>query len=183
MGSRRPDDGGGVARLPGDTERMRFRPFTLDDADAVHGILGDPETMRYMPRGACPSLNVTRAVIERWQQIDTEHGFTLWALIEKASGRLIGDCGLIPVEGKGPEVEIGYHLARDCWGRSLAAEAAAEVLRFGGSTLGLQPIIAVIEPEHRASRRVAEKIGMESRGQARYYEREMALYSTPEVSR
>ena len=99
-----------------------------------------------------------------------------WAVELRATGEFIGDCGLVYVEGKGPEIEVAYHFAKEWWGRGLATEAARACLDYGFRELGLREIIAICFPEHVASRRVMEKAGMRYVGPARYYELDLVKY-------
>src|SRR5207249_11006997 len=89
----------------------------------------------------------TRGAVERFIRHEREHGFGLWAVELRATGEFIGDCGLVYVEGKGPEVEVAYHLAKEWWGRGLATEAARACLDYGFRELGLREIIAICFPE------------------------------------
>lgn len=79
--------------------------------------------------------------------------------VYRENGELIGFCGLDHLWG-GEEIEIGYWLAPDYWGKGLATEAAQAVLRYGFGRLGLLRIVAVAHPENQASIRVLEKLGM-----------------------
>ncbi len=101
--------------------------------------------------------------------VQAEHGFSLWLATEKATGAVVGDCGLQPLEFRGPEVELGYRLGRRHWGRALATEAATVCLRTGFEELGLERIVAVAYPDNAASRRVLEKIGFRYEGLGRHY--------------
>ena len=146
---------------PIETSRLVIRSFTLEDAPALHErVFGDPEAMKFIPRGASPSVEQTRASIERFIRHEREHGFGLWAVELKESGELIGDCGLFLVQGTGPEVEVAYHFGKPSWGQGIATEAASACLSFGFKECGLDEIIAICFPEHSASRRVMEKSGM-----------------------
>ncbi|WP_369334457.1 GNAT family N-acetyltransferase, partial [Stenotrophomonas maltophilia] len=58
----------------------------------------------------------------------------------------LGMAILMPVEGQGPEVEIGWRLPRAAWGRGYASEAAHAVLRHGFDTLALEEVVALIDP-------------------------------------
>jgi ribosomal-protein-alanine N-acetyltransferase len=163
--------------FPIETPRLVIRSFELADAEALHErVFGDEETMRFIPRGASPSVERTRGAIQRFIRHERQHGFGLWAVELRATGEFIGDCGLVYVEGTGPEVEVAYHLAREWWGRGLATEAARACLDYGFRELGLPEIIAICYPEHAASRRVMEKAGMRYAGPARYYELELVKY-------
>ena len=146
--------------LPLETKRLLIRPFEPEDAAAAHLWLGDPEVMARIPSGASGDVAHTASRL----QVNIDHQraqrFSLWAVAEKRSGKLIGDCGLFLVEGKGPEVEIIYRFARKYQRQGYAAEAAREVLRYGREELRLPKIIAITHPDHHASRRVMEKCGM-----------------------
>ena len=102
--------------------------------------------------------------IELWR----EHGFGPWAVVDKASGELLGHAGLQPLEETG-EVELAYYLGRSGWGRGLATEAADAAVRFGFERVRLGRIVAVVRPENSASQRVLEKIGFAYDHDGRHY--------------
>ena len=141
------------------TSRLILREFTLQDADALARVLSDPKTMRFYP------APFDRDGVEEWIarniQRYSEYGHGLWGMILKSSGELIGDCGLTPqsVDGQ-TEIEIGYHVRRDLWGRGLAPEAARACRDYGFANLSLERLISLIRPENIPSCRVAEKNGM-----------------------
>jgi ribosomal-protein-alanine N-acetyltransferase len=58
------------------------------------------------------------------------------------------------------EIEIGYHVRRDLWGRGYAPEAARACRDYGFERLGAERLISLIRPENIPSRRVAEKTGL-----------------------
>jgi [ribosomal protein S5]-alanine N-acetyltransferase len=142
-----------------ETPRLILREFCADDVDALESVLSDPETMRFYP------APLDRAGVEEWIARDlrryTKDDHGLWAMILKANGELIGDCGLTvqPVDGT-DEIEIGYHVRRDHWGQGLATEAARACRDYGFAHLPVAHIISLIRPENIPSRRVAEKNGM-----------------------
>ena len=75
-----------------ETNRLILRPLTEEDFDAWTAVLGDPEVMYAYEHGFSPEE--VRQWIERQQERYAKDGFGLWALIEKTSGQLIGDCGV-----------------------------------------------------------------------------------------
>ncbi|MGA7907043.1 MAG: GNAT family N-acetyltransferase [Candidatus Sulfotelmatobacter sp.] len=142
-----------------ETLRLTLREFLPEDAGALERVLGDPETMRFYPA----PFDHTR--VEGWIARNrlryTKDGHGLWAMVLRASGEVIGDCGLTiqSVDGV-DEVEVGYHVRRDCWGQGFATEAASACRDFGFARLPVERMISLIRPENLASRRVAEKNGM-----------------------
>jgi ribosomal-protein-alanine N-acetyltransferase len=142
-----------------ETERLLLREFVPDDIDALAAVISDPETMRFYPEPR------DRAGVESWIERNRgryrDDGHGLWAMVLKSSGEVVGDCGLTrqTVDGV-DEIEIGYHVRRDLWGRGLAPEAAAACRDYGFERLGAKQLISLIRPENLPSRRVAEKVGL-----------------------
>jgi ribosomal-protein-alanine N-acetyltransferase len=142
-----------------ETERLLLREFVPEDVDALAAVLSDPETMRYYP--AVLDRAGVVAWIERNRRRYADDGHGLWALVLKSCGEVIGDCGLTrqTVDGV-DEIEIGYHVRHDLWGRGYAPEAARACRDYGFSRLGAERLISLIRPENIPSRRVAEKSGL-----------------------
>jgi ribosomal-protein-alanine N-acetyltransferase len=141
------------------TERLLLREFTLQDADALAAVLGDPVAMQYYPAA------FDRKGVEEWIERNLERyqrvGYGLWAMVLKDSGELIGDCGcfLRDVDGR-DDIEIGYHVRRDLWGNGYATEAAQACMQYAFTQLGVDRVISLIRPENMQSIRVAEKNGL-----------------------
>lgn len=159
-----------MIRFPIETARLLLRPFTLGDAEALHAIWGDPASERFAnpahPDWPRPkTVEDTRRYLEPIVAGQAERGYASWAVIERATGRLIGDCGLFPAGGVEPETELAYGLARDVWGRGYATEAASACVRAGFEELGLERIVADVDPTNPASIRVLEKAGFELAGE------------------
>jgi RimJ/RimL family protein N-acetyltransferase len=158
-----------------ETARLRLRAFRINDFEELYPIFSDPEVMKYVGKGARnreETLTSLRLMINHWE----EHGFGMWALLDKLNGGLVGRCGLIYLDGT-PEIELGYTLAKHCWGRGLATEAARASLDYGFQRFGLERIVAIAHPDNQASRRVMEKVGMKYEKDARYYETDVVYYA------
>lgn len=144
-----------------ETDRLWLCPWELADVAAARPVFGDPEVMRYINGGTPRSDDQIRDSIVRQQNHFRSRGFCLWKLLLKSDGRLIGDCGLQPLELDGvAEVEIGWRLAKDQWGRGFATEAARIALHHAVEYAHLERVIAIAMPENRASIRIMEKLGM-----------------------
>jgi RimJ/RimL family protein N-acetyltransferase len=158
------------------TERLYARPFVLDDAEDAFAMYGDPEVMRYLMGSAVvQSVEEQRSwLAERIAKYGAmTGGLGAWALVERASERVVGTtlCKHPPdaANAIAPDVEIGWHLARRCWGRGYATEAGNALIRYGLHELGLERLIALIEPPNARSVAVAQRIGMTSAGLTRAF--------------
>lgn len=150
-----------------ETARLQLRHLAPDDLDDLYELYRDPEIRRGFPDGTL-TCEQTRQEIEWFQYGHPQHPtLGLWATIDKASGRFIGRCGLLPwtLDGRF-EVELAYLLGKPWWGRGLASEAARGIVRHAREVLGLQRLVSLIMPGNEASVRVATAVGMR-------YEREL----------
>jgi ribosomal-protein-alanine N-acetyltransferase len=154
-----------------ETDRLLLRPFTPEDAPALHeAVFGDEEAMLYIPPGMPGTLAKTQRVIDYYNDHWEQQGYGVWAVVHRADGKLIGQCGLNFV----PEVqqtEVLYAIHKDYWGQELALEGARTSCRYGFYRKGLTKIMALAAPENTRSLRVIEKLGMD-------YRREIKLWST-----
>jgi RimJ/RimL family protein N-acetyltransferase len=159
-----------------ETERLILRPVERTDAEDLHAVYSDPSTFEYLGAEPSESLEDTLEVIARVEARLRERGLALAAVVERASGRVIGDCGLQHLEN-GEQVEVGYRMGREHRGRGFTTEAARAWLTYGLDALGLERIVAVARPENVASTRVMEKIGMTLVGPGHHYGADTVLYA------
>lgn len=159
-----------------ETERLVIRALSAQDVPVLAVALADPSVMRYSLRGVLSEAQ-TAEFVEWCAGLYRERGYGPWALVEKESEALAGFCGLSPelIEGI-EEVQVGYRLAPQFWGRGLAAEAVAAVLILGFQRFSLPEIAAIVEPEHTASVRVLEKSGFKSFERKRFHGRDVRVY-------
>ena len=160
------------------TERLLLRPFTPADEPAMHAIYSDPEVMRFVGHGPHRSLGETSAALRAYGDMLARRGYSFLAVVERETGAVIGDGGLHPLGGTGPEVELGYTLARAAWGRGYATELGRALVDHARTALGVPVVVAQVEPENVASRRVLEKLGMREREVRTAYGRPHLLYAT-----
>ena len=160
-----------------ETERLRARPWTADDAEAGLAIYGDPEVTRFIAAGGTvSSVEMMQGIIEIYNGRDFGPGLGVWAVERKDDGNVVGSALLVPLEGKGPEIEVGWHFARAAWGNGFATEAGAATIAYGFATVGLKRIIAVVYPENERSLRVCERLGMKRLARRPLYGHELECF-------
>ena len=147
-----------------------IRPWTASDVaalfDAVSGSL--PTLSQWLP-WAKPDYSHDDS--ETWiahcmRARETEDEFHFGAF-DVASGDLLGSVGLNHRIRTSRSAHLGYWVADHARGRGVAVEAAKQAARFGFDTLGLQRLVIQVQPENRASLRVAIKLGAVCEGIAR----------------
>jgi RimJ/RimL family protein N-acetyltransferase len=149
--------GAGVERL--ETPRLLLRPLSRADLDRLTAIWTDPEVSRLLIAQPRDRAEVAEKLAEM-----REHArrFGMWGVELRATGELIGRCGFYPYAGQGGRVEpeLAFLLARAHWGAGLASEAARAALDALLRRQQPARVVALVRPEHAASRRVLEKLGM-----------------------
>ena len=142
------------------TPRLTLRPVTSADFNATHQLLSDPEVMRFSLNGPYNKQKTTDFINHCIQQAEKNLP-TLMAVIEKESGLFIGFCGFYLQKFNGvEEIELGYRLLKNHWGKGLASEAALAMKNHAFKQMGLTRLISIIENDNIASIRVAEKTGL-----------------------
>jgi RimJ/RimL family protein N-acetyltransferase len=165
--------------LPLRTERLVIRPYRDDDATALHEVFGSPEVMRWTPSPPSKDVAETAERLARTMAFTARQppGFGLWALELGETSEFLGQVGLFPVEGKGPEVEVAYELAPRAWGHGYATEAARALIDYGFGELHLRRIVALILPDNARSRNVASKCGLTLEGPGRFYGLDLVVFA------
>jgi ribosomal-protein-alanine N-acetyltransferase len=168
------DDGGLDTAWPSTipeliTERLRLRTPVPGDAAALLAVLGDPEVTRYHNVPTLTTLAEAQGLLERLERRHADRDTVRWAIELVEHGEMIGTVGLLRFDFEHRHAEVGYEIGRRWWGRGLAPEAAAAVIRYGFSVLGLHRIEAGVLPGNDASVRVLRKLGFLEEGTRRDY--------------
>ena len=150
-----------------ETERLILRPMSTRDAADMFDYASRGEVTRYLLWSPHNTVSYTREYLSYIEKRYRVGDFYDWAVVERASGRMIGTCGFTSIDLSNRRGEIGYVLNPDFHRRGYAPEAACAVMDFGFSRLELNRIEARFMQGNEPSRRVAEKIGMSFEGYAR----------------
>jgi RimJ/RimL family protein N-acetyltransferase len=159
------------------TARHQLRLLRRQDAGPLQRLYGDAEAMRFVGSDGMPrTADQTEAGVALLIEHQRRHGFSLWAVVDRESGEVIGVAGLVLVELIGPEVEVVYELVREHWGKGIATEVGRACLDVAFGQLGLRQVVALSYPENEPSVRVMQKIGMTADGEFEAYGRRMVRY-------
>jgi len=139
-----------------ETERLVLRPFTAQDAPALHAVVGNDPLMTW--DGTHRSLEYVEGTVRERIEHYAVHGFGVLAVVEKETRVMMGQAGL-QVLPKTGEVEIVAYTARPHWGTGYARETCSVSIHFGFSTLKLAKIVGVTRVENARALRLAENLG------------------------
>ena len=152
------------------TDRLRLRPPTAQDAEALHDLFADREVMDGL--GLAPvagldgALEMVEAGIDGWRT-DGLGPF----LFENQAGQVVGQAGLMIFDTRGwmpsnwanagdhAQPELGWALMRAHWGHGYATEGVAAIRAWAHETRSIDRIVSLITPDNIRSQRVAQRLG------------------------
>ena len=154
---------------------LEIRRVSADDAEALFQILGDPEVAYWLrPAGVSGSFTLAECeeIILRKLAHWTAHGIGM--SLAFSDGRCVGrsTLGFNLVDGRG-ELEIGWAVAREMWGRGIATELGRHALR-DATEAGFARVVAFTRTDNVASQRVMQRLGLR-------YERDFMHAGHPHV--
>jgi ribosomal-protein-alanine N-acetyltransferase len=139
------------------SERLGIRLLDDGDFEDLKKLDMDPEVRAHFPDGVSTPVEI-KEWISKSRTTYAEKGFAVFAVIELASGRFAGRAGFSQMEDG--EVEVGYVLLPDFWGRGLAQESLRALLSWAKRNISVPRIIAYAPEPHAASFNVMKKSGM-----------------------
>ncbi|MBW2471935.1 MAG: GNAT family N-acetyltransferase [Deltaproteobacteria bacterium] len=141
------------------TQRLALTPMTHDDlAEWTRIVFADPDVMRYHNKSSLPAEERAARNLAWHNRNWSELGFGGLMITDRADGALLGDVYLGPADEAG-EIELGYSVGREFWGRGIATEASRAMVRYGFENRGLNRIAGFVAPVNVGSWRVLEKCG------------------------
>lgn len=142
-----------------ESERLYVRELCQDDMKDLCEILQDEEVMVAYEHAFC--LEEVQIWLQNQLRRYKEDGFGLWAVIRKADGKMIGQCGLtLQNVDETTRLEIGYLLKKEYWHQGYAIEAARACKQYAFDVLHADCVCSIIRDTNTASQKVAIRNGM-----------------------
>ena len=158
------------------TSRFLLRPFKPEDVSDIHAVMGDDPDMTW-ERKPWPLELTEKRLMLRIKHYK-EHGFGVWAVIDKATGEMVGQTGLQILEGTN-DIELVSFTAKRWWRKGVSFETCTAALMYGFQELNLPKIIAVIRPDNTAAQQLANKLGFQFVSEGIAYGIDVFYYELP----
>jgi ribosomal-protein-alanine N-acetyltransferase len=141
-----------IARTP----RLVVEYLRAEHIEPLCDIWCDPAVTKFM--GGPRVREKVRGSLK--EELELPETYTLWPVVEQASGNVIGHCGLLEKEQDGhKDIELVYVIGSGYQRRGYGFEASCAIAGYGFANFHLDRLIALIEPENQPSQRLAEKLG------------------------
>lgn len=160
------------------TERILLRRPTANDDENLYQLHSSPAVMKYInggiPHSRAEVSQYHKQLLENLSSGDPKYNF--W-IAETIDDRQFIGWFILKYMDNTEEIEIGYRLMEESWGKGYATEGSVIILDYGLNTIKLPRIMGIARPDNLASRRVLEKIGLIYEGMGHYYNTDVVCYA------
>lgn len=151
-----------MADIVAETERLVLRTIEEGDAALQHRLLNTPAVMARL--GGVKELHEIEAKHAKGMALYAQEGFSFLFMIEKATGEMVGHCGIKrvdnPLAKNQGDHEVGWVVREDRWRRGYAEEAMHAVLDWAFDRVGAPHVVALTSEANVGSWKLMEKLGM-----------------------
>jgi ribosomal-protein-alanine N-acetyltransferase len=143
-----------------ETERLVLSHLTIADASFMLELMNEPEFIEFVAdRGLRTEADAALYLAEKILPFYERFGFGLWRVDLKDSETAIGICGLLKRDTL-DHPDVGFSILKRFRRKGYAYEAAAAVVNYGRTALGLARICGITAPNNRVSIQLLEKLGL-----------------------
>jgi RimJ/RimL family protein N-acetyltransferase len=145
------------------TDRLLLRELRMSDFDEYFERIGELTTKLPLPDRRTA-----------WRMFASSSGLWMltgagwWIVEHRETKTLAGTVGAFYREGF-PDLEVGWSMVTRFRKQGVATEAAKAAVAWAFTRPDVRRVIAHIDADNTASRRVAEKLGMSSEGETDFY--------------
>lgn len=144
-----------------ETERLRLREFSLNDAEFVLELVNTPSWIQYIGDRKIRTPGLAEEYIqETIQKSYAKNGFGLWLVELKETKDPIGMCGLVNRESL-EDVDIGFALLPEYFRNGYTYEAAKSTLKYAKEKLKIEKVVAITNQKNSASIGLLNKLGLQ----------------------
>ena len=144
-----------------ETERLLAREWTAEDVEGVFALASDPDVARFLGTWSEDARADAEDFVQRQMIMQSGWGWCRWAL--QLRDPEPGLTGVVGFSGPGctfaPDIELGWTLRKELWGRGLATEIGRAAVEYCFAVVGFPRLISCVDPDNTASLRVAKKVG------------------------
>ena len=142
-----------------ETDRLVLRPMADSDYKSLQAVISDPETMKYYAKP------YDEAGVQKWinwcKASQAKRGFSLWSVILKETGQMIGDCGVsMQIIDDEMRPEIGYHLNKKYHRQGIGKEMTQAVRDYFFTHFDYDEVYSYMDVNNLPSYKTAEANGM-----------------------
>jgi ribosomal-protein-alanine N-acetyltransferase len=150
-----------------ETERLRLRPFTDADGDALYALHSNAHVLRYWDSPPWTERGRAERFLDACRKLADDGSGARLAMDRRSDGEFLGWCAVSQWNPDYRSASLGYCLTEPAWGHGYATEAASALLQWAFDAFDLNRVQAEADTRNVASARVLEKVGFVLEGTLR----------------
>lgn len=144
-----------------DTERLLLREILESDAAFINALLNTESFIKFIgDRGVRSDEDAVEFIRDRYRQSYVDHGYGLYAVLQKVDDLPIGVCGFVRRDTL-PGPDIGFAFLPEYEGRGYGHESASAVMDYGREVLEFKNVYAITSLDNIASEKLLQKLGFD----------------------
>ncbi|OOF09745.1 GNAT family N-acetyltransferase [Salinivibrio sp. PR5] len=138
--------------------RIILRSIQTNDSDDLFEIYGDIQTMEFASDPVFTSKDLIVQMLESVARLEKSGESLEWAIMDQATNKVIGTCGLHSFSDNGDSCEVGCLLNSSYWRQGYMSEALS-LLFSHAQSLGIERLYADIDEGNFRSQALFNKLG------------------------
>lgn len=159
------------------TERLILREINLNDTSFIFELMNSKGWLEFIgDRGIHTQEDAKDYIVNSYLKSYQDNGYGSYLLVTKNDQTILGICGLFN-RAQLEDVDIGFALLPEHFGKGYAFEAASAILKYAVNDLQISKIKAITTFENKSSQKLLEKIGLHFEKPILFDTEELMLYS------
>lgn len=146
------------------TQRLTLRPIELKDRIEVYKYRSNPEISQHLSFVPESLEDVDHFITKNPKEFNLPETWFQLVIVLKETNEVIGDIGVHFFGKEHKQIELGYTLSSLHQNKGFASEAIEDVIDFLFTDLNKHRIVLSIDPENKASIKLAARLGFRKEG-------------------
>ncbi len=153
--------------------KIIIREFLPQEKQLFLDLFKDEQVTQYLPVTSPERyIEMFDELLENYQK----KNLSRWAIFNAADNDFIGMCVARIFFHDSNQIEIGYVLGRNYWGKGIATEVCKALTEYSFANTGTKEVVAITDLDNTGSQNVLQKVGFERLSNLMRNQEELAYF-------
>ena len=153
--------------------RIIIREFLPQEQQTFLNLFKDNQVTQYLPDTSPERyVEMFTELLENYEK----KNLSRWAIFDTTNNNFIGMCVARVFIHNISQIEIGYVLSREYWGKGIATEVCKAITQYSFANTNTTEVVAVTDLHNTGSQNVLQKAGFERLNNLIRNEEELAYF-------
>lgn len=155
-----------------------IREFLSQEQQTFLDLFKDNQVTRYLPDTSPERyIEMFNELLENYQN----KKLSRWAIFDTTNNNFIGMCVARVFVHNTSQIEVGYVLSREYWGKGIATEVCKAITQYSFANTNTKEVVAVTDLNNQGSQNVLKKAGFERLDNLKRNEEELAYFRIKKI--